>query len=470
MITEEQGQFMKRKHKFVSGYHSYTTDAVRLVDLVLLFLSGWLAYWLRFDAWVMTERYLWGVTLGGLFSLMVLPSFNIYRSWRGQLRVRLVLKLLGAYAMIGGLLAFVMFITKTGANFSRLWVGFWMLFGLGGSISIRAIAYPILNHIRAKGGNRKSVMLIGDPVSCARARRHILNLPTAGFDVGRIILTEMDCNNALDGVSHGQFQQGSSIDQDEEEVWICLPMTQGDMVREIQHSLNLSTANVRYMPDMRDFQLINHSFSDVAGLYMLDLSCTPMSLGARLVKRLEDRLLSMIILFFISPLLIMIAIGVKVTSAGPVLYRQERVGMNGKPFMMLKFRSMPVDVEKNGVRWGGAASMPVTRFGSFIRRMSFDELPQFINVLKGDMSIVGPRPERTVFVDQLKHEIPGYMQKHMVKAGITGWAQINGWRGDTDLQKRIEFDLWYVENWSLWLDLKIIFLTFFKGFIHKNAC
>lgn len=130
---------------------------------------------------------------------------------------------------------------------------------------------------------------------------------------------------------------------------------------------------------------------------------------------------------------------------------------------------MTVDSEKDGVKWGGATSMSVTKFGAFIRKTSLDELPQFINVLKGDMSIVGPRPERTVFVDQFKHEIPGYMQKHMVKAGITGWAQINGWRGDTDLKKRIECDLYYIEHWSIWLDMKIIFLTFWKGFIHKNA-
>ena len=167
--------------------------------------------------------------------------------------------------------------------------------------------------------------------------------------------------------------------------------------------------------------------------------------------------------------MVILALGVKLSSPGPVFYRQERVGLNGQPFMMLKFRSMPMGVEKNGIQWGGAQKKEVTRFGKLLRKTSLDELPQFINVIKGDMSIVGPRPERTLFVEQFKHEIPGYMQKHMVKAGITGWAQINGWRGDTDLAKRIECDLWYIENWSIWLDLKIILLTIFKGFIHENA-
>ncbi len=460
---------MRKKYKTVSGYHAYTTEAVRVVDLLLLFLAGWLAYWLRFDTWEMTERYLWGLTLGGLFSLMVLPSFNIYRSWRGQLRVRLVFKFLTAYAIIGGLLALVMFMTKTGANFSRAWVGSWMLIGAGASISVRAVAYPVLNRIRAKGANRKSVMLIGEPSSCARARRHILSLPSAGFDVGRIVLTQHDCIGELADVSYEIYQCGTTIDHDEEEVWICLPVSKGDVVRKIQSSLSLSTGNVRYMPDMRDFRLINHNLSDVAGLFMLDLSCSPMSFGARLLKKLEDRLLSALILVICSPLMVAIAVGVKFSSPGPILYRQERVGLNGVPFMMLKFRSMPVDVEKEGVRWGGAKGKTTTRFGAFLRRTSLDELPQLMNVLKGDMSIVGPRPERTMFVEQLKHEIPGYMQKHMVKAGITGWAQVNGWRGDTDLQKRVECDLWYIENWSLWLDLKIIFLTLFKGLVSKHA-
>ncbi|MFG6137168.1 undecaprenyl-phosphate glucose phosphotransferase [Halomonas sp. B23F22_10] len=460
---------MRESPKFVSGYHAYTTDVVRIVDLVLIFLAGWLAYKLRFDTWVMTERYLWGLTLGGLFSLMVMPSFDIYRSWRGQVRIQLVFKLLSSYAVIGGMLALVMFMTKTGANFSRLWVGSWMLCGAGSSITIRLIAYPLLNRVRARGGNRKSVLLIGDPVACARARRHLQSLPSAGFDVGRIILTDQDRNGVLSGVTHESYRPSSTIEHDEEEVWICLPVSHGDQVREIQRSLSLSTGNVRYMPDMRDFRLINHSMSDVAGLFMLDLSCSPMSFGARLVKRLEDRLLAAFILLLISPLLLVIAIGVKLSSPGAVFYRQERVGMNGRTFMMLKFRSMPVDVEKGGVRWGGAVGKQTTRFGALLRRTSLDELPQFLNVLKGDMSIVGPRPERTVFVEKLKHDIPGYMQKHMVKAGITGWAQVNGWRGDTDLQKRIECDLWYVEHWSLWLDLKIIFLTLFKGFINKNA-
>jgi putative colanic acid biosynthesis UDP-glucose lipid carrier transferase len=206
------------------------------------------------------------------------------------------------------------------------------------------------------------------------------------------------------------------------------------------------------------------------GLPIVSLSASPMDGTNRFVKAFEDRILAFIILLLITPVMLLIAIGVKLSSSGPVFFKQERLGWNGDVFTMFKFRSMPVDVEQDtGAIWAKAGEKRATKFGSFLRRTSLDELPQFINVLKGDMSIVGPRPERAIFVDKFKDEIPDYMQKHLVKAGVTGWAQINGWRGDTDLTKRIEYDMYYIENWSLWFDLKIIFMSVFKGFVHKNA-
>jgi len=187
------------------------------------------------------------------------------------------------------------------------------------------------------------------------------------------------------------------------------------------------------------------------------------------VKEAEDKFIAFSLLLLISPIIFFVAMGVKLSSPGPIFYRQERVGWNGRRFMMLKFRSMPVETENASVTWGNASAKNPTPFGAFLRRYSLDELPQFLNVLKGDMSIVGPRPERPMFVDEFKKTIPGYMKKHVVKAGITGWAQINGLRGDTDLNQRIEHDLYYIENWSLWLDLKIILLTPFRGMLNGNA-
>ena len=213
-----------------------------------------------------------------------------------------------------------------------------------------------------------------------------------------------------------------------------------------------------------------NKITDMGGVPVFSVYDTPLNAaGNKIIKRMFDLFLSMIILILISPVILLIAIGIKISSPGNIFYRQTRIGWHGKKFTMLKFRSLPMDTEKSTLRWGNGKDKTKTKFGKFIRATSLDELPQFINVLKGDMSIVGPRPERDMFVEKFRKDIPGYMQKHMVKAGITGWAQINGWRGDTCLRKRIKYDLYYIKNWSLWLDIKIIFLTVLKGFINKNA-
>jgi putative colanic acid biosynthesis UDP-glucose lipid carrier transferase len=190
----------------------------------------------------------------------------------------------------------------------------------------------------------------------------------------------------------------------------------------------------------------------------------------KIIKAVEDRAVALLLLMVTSPLFLIVSIAIKLDSPGPVFYRQKRVSWNGNPFTMLKFRTMAVDAEsESGPIWTKKNQNRTTRLGRFLRKTSLDEIPQFLNVLRGEMSIVGPRPERPYFVEQFKEEVPDYMKKHLVKAGITGWAQINGWRGDTCLKTRIQYDLYYVENWSLWFDFKIMFMTLFKGFVHRNA-
>ncbi|XKH59405.1 undecaprenyl-phosphate glucose phosphotransferase [Halomonas sediminis] len=460
---------MHKMNRNLSGFTAYTPKAVKIVDFLIVLLSGWLAYGIRFDHYAMSERYQWLLLSGALITLLILPTLGVYRSWRGRMRGQLMVRLLGGFFLVGALVTLALFLTQRGLAFSRLWLMTWMFIAALGCILIRLVAYPILNRLRASGRNRCTLLLVGDAHSCATAWRQLNRVPTAGFEVERVLLIGEDTANELAEIPHETYQTGDPITHNQQEVWICLPLSHGKHVNQILQALDQTTGNVRYMPDLRDFRLINHDISQVADLFLLDLSCSPISGTRGLLKWLEDKLVAAVILLLISPLMLALALGVKLTSPGPIFYRQERVGINGRPFMMLKFRSMPVDVEKNGVQWGGAHQKQTTRFGALIRRTSLDELPQFINVLKGDMSIVGPRPERTQFVEEFKQQIPGYMQKHLVKAGITGWAQINGWRGDTDLAKRIECDLWYIENWSVWLDLKIILLTVFKGFISQNA-
>jgi len=228
--------------------------------------------------------------------------------------------------------------------------------------------------------------------------------------------------------------------------------------------------DIRLIPDLYGLHLINHSISTISGMSVINLSVTPMDGLNRWIKAAEDKILASLILIFTSPLLLLLGIVVKLSSPGPVIYAQERVSWNGKMFLMYKFRTMPACAEQaTGPVWASRGERRATPVGAFLRKTSIDELPQFWNVLKGDMSIVGPRPERPVFVEQFRDEIPRYMQKHKVKGGITGWAQVNGWRGDTDLEKRIEHDIFYIDNWSLWLDLKIIFFTAFRGMVHPHA-
>ncbi len=223
----------------------------------------------------------------------------------------------------------------------------------------------------------------------------------------------------------------------------------------------------RLFRDLFAAAVIFHHFSSVAipvGLFRTHTLIPAAFAGA------VSTVLALLALVVLSPLLVLLALLIKVSSPGPILYRQERMGLDGKTFSMLKFRSMAVDAEsKSGPVWAKADDTRRTLLGSFLRKTSLDELPQFWNVFKGEMSLVGPRPERPVFVDRFKSEIPHYMLRHKVKAGITGWAQVNGWRGDTSLKHRIEFDLYYIRNWSYFLDIKILWLTLWKGFINRNA-
>ena len=255
-----------------------------------------------------------------------------------------------------------------------------------------------------------------------------------------------------------------------DQVWIGLSLRHIDKIRRLVDALHTVTAEVRLILDITSFRLLNHSIAQIDGIPVINMSVSPMTGVNRIIKWCEDKILAALLLLALSPLLLLLALLVKCSSPGPVLYRQARVGWNGKVFDMFKFRSMPAEVEKDQpIVWGRAAQKQPTTIGRWLRKTSLDELPQLINVLKGEMSLVGPRPERPQFVEEFKHRIPSYMQKHLVNAGMTGWAQINGWRGDTDLHKRIEYDLWYIEHWSLWLDLKILLLTVLGGFLDRHT-
>jgi Undecaprenyl-phosphate glucose phosphotransferase len=262
------------------------------------------------------------------------------------------------------------------------------------------------------------------------------------------------------GVNHG-------ID----EAVIALHPAQFSQIPRIMKALSHLCLPARALVDLGEGVIVRQRLFQLGNIQMLDLSSTPTeSLDYALLKRIFDICFSVLVLILTSPLLGMIALVIWLTSEGPIFFSQERIGLNGKPFNMYKFRTMKVsDSKESDTQWTTSEDHRRTRFGAILRRTSLDELPQFFNVLKGNMSVVGPRPERPFFVHKFLHEVSRYNRRHSLKVGITGWAQVNGWRGDTSIEKRLEFDLYYLQNWTFAFDLRIIFLTIFAGLLNRNA-
>ena len=447
---------------------------MRLLDILAVALGGVLAFYLRFGEWPLHPNYSVAVLLAALLTAVVFSRFGMYHSWRGKSRLFQLRMITVSWLSVLLFLIVIAFLTKTSATFSRQWLAIWCITTWGLLLLFRLALAQILRIMRRQGWNHRRIVIVGAGNLGRDVAGRIQEAPWTGLDIVAFIDDDKQlCGTSISGieVKCGIPQLLTLIETEAiDEVWLALPFPAEKRIKQILHDLRHSTLTIRFVPDIFGFRLINHSIAEIAGLPILNLTESPMRGLNRFIKALEDKTLALTILLLASPIMIWCAIGVKRSSPGPVFYRQVRVSWNGKPFNMLKFRSMPVEAEREtGAVWAKPGEARATEFGAFLRRTSLDELPQFINVLKGEMSIVGPRPERPVFVEKFKDEIPLYMQKHLVKAGITGWAQINGWRGDTDLNKRIEYDLYYIEHWSLWFDLKIIILTIAKIFRDKNA-
>lgn len=326
---------------------------------------------------------------------------------------------------------------------------------------MRGAVYGLMRWMRTQDAGQTSVLLVG----AGKARQAVTHrLRTSAWSGFKLVASAglQDLPEIEEAIGAHQ----------PEEVWICPVANNMHGVAEVLDALRFSTANIRFVPDMSDFLLLNNGVSVVLGIPMLDISHSPMSGVNALLKWLEDKLLASLILLLISPVLLLVALAVKLTSKGPVIFRQKRHGWNGEIIWVYKFRSMYVHQEE-GVTQATKGDKRITPIGRFLRVSSLDELPQFINVLQGNMSIVGPRPHAVEHNLHYRDHIPKYMLRHKMKPGITGWAQVNGLRGETDtlpkMEARVAADLYYLENWSLLLDLKIILLTVTKGFFGKNA-
>lgn len=445
--------------------------------------AGWMgAWWLRFDVMSAVGSYppvhYWSAAHYASFlpavmavSWIVFQFSGLYQSRRAQRLTRFVISVLKAVAL--GLLALsALLLYYRAFSFSRLHLGFFGALTPLLMIGVRLAAYSVVRQRRRQGKGTKRVLIAGAGDTGRRLARTFEQYPWMGLEVIGFLDDEITGPRILghidDAAEIADAQQ--AVGQPIDYVYLALPLSAGRKMERVVDVFSTRTAHVHLVPDLFQFDIINSRVSDLDGLPIIHLiDETPLEFR-RLVKRAADIAFSAGVLLAASPLFALLAIAVKLSSPGPVFYRQERMGLNGQRFEMLKFRSMPVDAEAgSGAVWAKAGEKRATPVGALLRKTSLDELPQFWNVLRGDMSVVGPRPERPVFIEQFKDQIPRYMLRHKMKAGITGWAQVNGWRGSTSIERRIECDLYYIQNWSLLFDAKIIVLTLFKGFVHENA-
>ncbi|MDQ7727266.1 undecaprenyl-phosphate glucose phosphotransferase [Halomonas sp. SpR8] len=438
-------------------------------DVLAIFLGGWIAYAIRFDVVELHERYVLAITCIALLVLVINSMTGSYRRWRIMPVFQMLGKLMLVWAAVGITAASLIFFAHAAQRYSRLWIGMTLVISFLMAGGARLLVQLGLQHIRTRGGARRPVFLVGPSQNVLNVAKGIRRSAWEGHTIAGVErLKAKPDDEAIARIVRRIIQSQAR------EIWICVPLEMGETVRLLFYALRNHTAEVRFIPDFQDMHLLNHRMSEVADHYSIDLSVSPMSGMARFLKRSEDIVIGALILLLITPVCAAIAIAIKMSSPGPILFKQYREGSNGRCFKVYKFRSMYVHKEDDGqVTQAKKNDCRITPIGAFLRRTSLDELPQFFNVLQGRMSIVGPRPHALAHNEQFKSLVESYMRRHKVKPGITGWAQVNGLRGETDtlhkMQRRVEHDLWYIDNWSLWLDLKIIFLTIFKGFMNKNA-
>ncbi len=331
-----------------------------------------------------------------------------------------------------------------------------------------------LTAIRGRGWDQQNVLIVGAGELGRTVAGKLSQHPEIGFNVvGYLTRHKEKIGTSIEGTPVlGLYEELSRViaEKNVSQLFIALPLQAHDKLEAVLSYLEGETVDVKVVPDLFKYMNIQSGVEELDGLPIVNLAESPLYGWNVVVKRTSDIVLSALAILVTAPLMLLIACVVKLSSKGPVFYRQERMGLDQKVFSMLKFRSMPVGAEKEtGPVWASENDSRRTWIGAFLRKTSLDELPQLFNVLKGDMSLVGPRPERPVFIREFKNSIPHYMLRLKMKAGLTGWAQVNGWRGNTSLHQRIECDLYYIKNWSLGFDLKILMMTLWKGWFHRHA-
>jgi Undecaprenyl-phosphate glucose phosphotransferase len=461
-------------------YQNLLGGVLGLVDATILVLAWLASYWLRFSWPIIPvtkgfpafSAYAALTPFVALLWLAVFGTLRVYqfsRSFGAVKEMRMLLKAHG--------LALLLFVTLTylfeAYKYSRLVTLYFGVLAGVGLVTMRLVVRSAFRALRMRGFNQRHIVIAGEGPTVERLIERIDGFPELGLQVRGIVTQEGSTAVGVGGKPVlGHFGQIAELIEHvkADEVLISVPWSQQEEVSRLLDLLKDETVDVRLVPDVHAYVTLGCEVEDFDGVPVVRINDSPLIGWYAAGKRLTDIIVAALALILLSPLLLAIALLVRLSSPGPVLYKQERMGLDGRTFQMLKFRSMRIDAEaETGAVWAREVDNRRTLLGTLLRKTSLDELPQLWNVLRGEMSLVGPRPERPVFVHQFRREIPHYMLRHKVKAGITGWAQVNGWRGNTSLRRRIECDLYYIQNWSYALDLKILTLTLWKGFVNKNA-
>ncbi|MDD9947791.1 MAG: undecaprenyl-phosphate glucose phosphotransferase [Myxococcales bacterium] len=468
-------------------YNGLVGLAYRVADAAIIVAVWNLCYWIRFSLFATTGK------IDPELGHIEMVPFEVYASlspavavlwlfvfsWRGiyesRRMVRMVVEfrdLLQAHAIaLLMFIGFAYFVKQY--KYSRMMMAHFALIAGFAICFSHGVIRVVLRCVRRRGFNLRRLLIVGESDASRTVIDRMRYFPELGMKVVGVVTPEGRSTQQVNGakvLGHiadiRELVQETGVD----EVFVALAHEQSTHLERLLGLLQDETVAVRVVPDVQAYVTLGCEAEDFDGLPVVRINDSPHIGIAAMAKRALDIAGSAIALIVLSPVLLAISALVKLTSPGPIFYAQERMGLDGKTFRMYKFRSMRQDAERmSGAVWANKNDDRRTRLGTFLRKTSLDELPQFWNVLRGDMSLVGPRPERPVFVRKFREEIPHYMLRHKVKAGITGWAQVNGWRGNTSLDRRIECDLFYIKNWSLSLDLRILLMTIWRGFIHKNA-
>ncbi len=466
----------KVRDGILRNYASVITSGQRASDALLIVLSLVFMVHAYHEAWGDHETI--AACAAVIIHYFAAEFHGLYRAWRGLPLVKEIGQVLSTWAVTATLLLLLAFGIKRSEDYSRVITLGWFLIAPNLMVLLRVVVRFVLQELRRRGRNSRSVVIVGMTRAAQRLTEH-MNDPVAGFRVvgfydDRIPARRMEIEGTDAPFRGGTEELIRDVKLEKiDYVYVALPLRAESRISELVQRLSNTTASVLVVGDFFVFDMLHAQWSMVGDVPVVSILDTPFQGLGGWVKRLEDIVLGTLILMLISIPMTIIALLVKFTSKGPIFFVQRRYGLHGNEIPVIKFRSMTVCEDDGEIRQATAGDMRVTKLGAFLRRTSLDELPQFFNVLAGHMSIVGPRPHAVAHNELYRGKINRYMLRHKVKPGITGWAQVNGWRGETEtlqkMEKRLEHDLYYIHNWDLALDLRIIFLTVFGRKVRSNA-